>query len=91
MLPGLAPKLTGGPKVHVRTVSARVLESNVAAILADIERRFDGLSIGSYPFLRPNQNGVSVVFRSTIEADIHSAAEALLEHYRSNDVEIYPH
>ena len=78
MLDEVAPLLRTGRKVHARTVEVTVPEGDVAAILADIQSRFEGVSIGSYPFYTGAGFGTNVVIRSRDEARL-SAAEAALK------------
>jgi molybdenum cofactor synthesis domain-containing protein len=80
MLDGLLPRLQGGARVHSRAITVLAPEGDVAAAgLGDIQARFPGLEIGSYPFWRPEGPGTTIVFRGTDQAQIDAAAEALLE------------
>jgi molybdenum cofactor synthesis domain-containing protein len=80
MLDGLLPHLQGGARVRSRAITVLAPEGDVAAAgLGDIQARFPGLEIGSYPFWRPEGPGTTIVFRGTDQAQIDAAAEALLE------------
>ena len=61
MFEGLKHKLPGGVVMTRITVQCSTGEGNVAAILADVEARHDGVSIGSYPWMKPGQFGTAVV------------------------------
>jgi molybdenum cofactor synthesis domain-containing protein len=80
MLDGLLPRLEGGARVRSRAITVLAPEGDVAAAsLGDIQARFPGLEIGSYPFFRPEGPGTTIVFRGTDQAQIDAAAEALFE------------
>jgi molybdenum cofactor synthesis domain-containing protein len=74
----LAPTLQGGIPVKSRTVwAAGLQEGAIAAGLEAIQQRFPQLDVGSYPFYRSTGNGVALVAKGTVEADIVAAAEAI--------------
>src|SRR5918996_6206864 len=77
MLDLLLPKLEGGVKVQARAVTVYAPEGDVAVGLADIQARFPGLEIGSYPFFRPAGPGPTIVFRGTEAGEIDQAVAAL--------------
>tara|TARA_B100001564_G_scaffold358250_1_gene376438 strand:- start:1404 stop:2126 length:723 start_codon:yes stop_codon:yes gene_type:complete len=64
MFEACKPYLENGSIVHSKEVSAFVSESQIASRLADIQGRYPEVEIGSYPFKKDNQYGVSVVLRS---------------------------
>ncbi|MEM9124042.1 MAG: competence/damage-inducible protein A [Pseudomonadota bacterium] len=73
MLPGIAHRISGGPKVHSVTISVPMVEGEFAPLMAEISDMFPVVSIGSYPFLRAGQLGLSAVFRSTDAAAVEAA------------------
>ena len=77
MLDLVLPKLEGGVKVQARAVTVYAPEGDVAIGLADIQARFPGLEIGSYPFFRPAGPGTTIVFRGPDRAEIDQAVSAL--------------
>jgi molybdopterin-biosynthesis enzyme MoeA-like protein len=76
MFEALVPQLTGGDPVYADNVDASVPEGDLAAELTDIQARYPHVSIGSYPFMRGDRPGTSIVARSTDKVAI---AKALAE------------
>ena len=64
MLGGLKNKIKGGKKIFTKTISVQTVESEIAKPLADIQKKFKSVDIGSYPFFRLGKIGVSMVVRS---------------------------
>jgi molybdopterin-biosynthesis enzyme MoeA-like protein len=88
MFQGLAPRLRGGAVVHSRTVTVFAPEGELAKPLAALQARHPTVEIGSYPFVRQDRFGASVVLRSVDEAAIAAAAEELLAEARERGVEV---
>ena len=69
MLPDIEHRIEGGAKVYSRTVPAPGKgEGDAAADLAIIEKKYPGVSIGSYPYFEPHRKGVNFVARGRDEA-----------------------
>ncbi len=68
MLASLEGRLKGGAVVRSRSVTAFLGESQIAGALREIQERFPGVDLGSYPFFRDNRYGTSLVMRGTDEA-----------------------
>jgi molybdenum cofactor synthesis domain-containing protein len=79
MLDHVAPLLRKGRRIHAVTVKVAVPEGNVAAILAAVDKRFEGVSVGSYPFYTQAGFGTNVVLRCRDEARLGEAVKALRE------------
>ena len=77
MVDGVLPNLRGGAPMLSKTVTSDLPESRIAAVLAEVEGRFEGVEIGSYPYFKLGQGGVSVVIRSTDQASVDQAAAAV--------------
>ncbi|MFL6845129.1 MAG: competence/damage-inducible protein A [Allosphingosinicella sp.] len=77
MLEALSGKLEGGKPLLSRTIGCWVPESEVAELLAEVERAHEGCQIGSYPFFREGRVGANFVIRST-EEDALAACETTL-------------
>jgi molybdopterin-biosynthesis enzyme MoeA-like protein len=77
MLEALSGTLEGGKPLLSRTIGCWVPESEVAELLAEVERTHDGCQIGSYPFFREGRVGANFVIRSTDAAAL-AACEASL-------------
>jgi molybdenum cofactor synthesis domain-containing protein len=87
MLAALDGKLKGGQPVISRTISAYVAESSVAQLLIDVEKKHDGILIGSYPVWRGNKVGANFVV-SGIDASIIDIAIADIDAgLRAQDIE----
>ena len=65
MLGGLNNKIKGGKKILSRTISLKTVESEIAKSLENIQLKFKKVDIGSYPFFKQGEVGVSIVIRST--------------------------
>jgi molybdenum cofactor synthesis domain-containing protein len=77
MFESLAPRLAGGPPIVSVAVHAPGLpEGRIAGGLATIQAHFPGLDLGSYPYYRPDGNGVAIVAKGP---DGHAAAAAVAE------------
>jgi molybdenum cofactor synthesis domain-containing protein len=78
MFEALAPSLQGGPPVASRTVHADgVMEGRIAEGLADIQKRWPSLDIGSYPYYRMGGGGVALVAKGTDTEAVEEAARAI--------------
>lgn len=78
MLPDIEHRIKGGAKVYSRTVTAEGIgEGDAAAKLAEIEKEFDGVSIGSYPFFNADLRGVNFVARGRDQAVLDAVEEEL--------------
>lgn len=78
MLEALSGRLEGGRPLLSRTLGCWVPESEVADLLAEVERAHEGCQIGSYPFFREGRVGANFVIRSTDTAAL-AACEADLD------------
>jgi molybdenum cofactor synthesis domain-containing protein len=88
MLPGLKPRLQGGAVVHSRTLTVFCPEGDLASPLAEIQARHPTVEIGSYPFMRQDRFGATVVLRSVDEAAIAATADELLAEVRERGIEV---
>ena len=77
MLDGVLPRLKGGPPIHARTVSCALPEGALAADLGALQESYPALEIGSYPYFRRGDFGVSLVLRGTDEPLLDRATEEL--------------
>ena len=64
MFASLSERLIAGAPIRSASVEARLSEGAIASQLAAIAARFPDVEIGSYPFFRDPDYGVSVVARS---------------------------
>lgn len=82
MFDAIAPGLQGGPPVYSQSVDGHVREGDIAARLAEIQSEHPTVSIGSYPFMRLDKLGTSIVARSTDKAAIATAIDKVAEAMR---------
>lgn len=86
MLADISHRIEGGATVYQITVAASGIgEGDAAAGLGDIEAKYDGVAIGSYPWFNEDLRGVNFVARGTdevvlarVKEDIEALAAALL-------------
>ncbi len=79
MLDNIAPNLRTGKHVQSRTVTAHLGEGDLAPKLAEVQARYDTVSIGSYPFEKDGKFGSNVVLRSKDENLLEEAEAAVHE------------
>lgn len=65
MFDGIKHSLKGGEPVLSITISIFLTEGTIAKGLTEIQHRFPDVEIGSYPFVRNNKLGTSLVSRHT--------------------------
>ena len=83
MFDAAAPMLKGGDPVYANSVDGAVREGDIAAELSAIQDRYPNVSIGSYPFMRDNKLGTSIVARATDKAAIAAALHEVAELMRA--------
>jgi molybdenum cofactor synthesis domain-containing protein len=74
----LKPNLRGGPKILSRSVSCQLGEGVIANDLAALQQRFADVEIGSYPYFRRADFGVTLVLRGTERLRLDDATEELI-------------
>jgi len=77
MLESIAPTLQGGRKVHSLTVKSRVGEGNIGGPLAALQERYPDVKMGSYPRMGDGTVMTELVLRSSDEARLREAANAV--------------
>ena len=73
----LRHRLKGGAKVFSRSVSCSLGEGTIANDLAGLQARYGDLEIGSYPYFRRSDFGVTLVVRGTERERIAAAVAEL--------------
>jgi molybdenum cofactor synthesis domain-containing protein len=73
----LKHRLEGGARVLSRNLSCHLGEGTIAADLTLLQARYPDVEIGSYPYFRRGDFGVTLVLRSTDRARLDEATEAL--------------
>ena len=78
MLPDIEHRIKGGSKVYSRTVEAiGIGEGDAAAPLAELEKEYKGVSIGSYPFFNADLRGVNFIARGRNETVLDAVEQKL--------------
>ena len=73
----LKHRLEGGPRVLSRSVTCRLGEGVLAQDLGRLQARWSDLEIGSYPYFRRGDFGVTLVLRGTDRTRLDAATEEL--------------
>lgn len=79
MLASLTGTLEGGAPLITETVGCWTAESEVAAILREVEKGHPECQIGSYPFFREGRTGANFVIRSTDREALNSCVDTLCD------------
>jgi len=73
----LRHRLKGGAKMLSRSVSCSLGEGVLAKGLSELQARYDDLEVGSYPYFRRADFGVTLVIRGTDRGRLIAATEEL--------------
>jgi molybdenum cofactor synthesis domain-containing protein len=73
----LKHRLVGGEKMLSRSVSCQLAEGTLAKDLGALQDRYPDLEIGSYPYFRRGDFGVTLVVRGTDRARLAAATDEL--------------
>lgn len=77
MLEGLLGQLRGGVPIYQYTIRCSLTEGVMAKDLGELQRRYPDVLIGSYPYFRLPNFGVSLVLRSTDRESLDRTKQAL--------------
>ncbi len=77
MFESLKSSLSGGAPVRSVTLAVALPEGTIAKGLGEAQDRFPSVEMGSYPYRNGDRFGVRLVLRSTEEADLEAAVEAV--------------
>ncbi len=78
MFENIKGELAGGQPTKARSIAAFLTEGEIAEELGLLQERYPDLEIGSYPFVRDQKLGTSLVLRGVDEGRIAAAATDLL-------------
>lgn len=90
MMDTIAGRLETGPKLLSRSVGVFLGEGQIAKGLAEIQKRYVDLPMGSYPFMRAGRYGTTLVVRGTDAVRIRLAAEEISAMIRALGAEPMP-
>src|SRR5438445_1697631 len=79
----LKHRLTGGERMLSRSVSCSLAEGTLAKDLAALQQRYPDVEIGSYPYFRRADFGVTLVLSGTDNVRLGDAAQELMELIRA--------
>jgi molybdenum cofactor synthesis domain-containing protein len=87
MFDGIKHQLAGGPPIRSQSLVAYAPEGAVALPFGELQKQYPDLDMGSYPFQRLGQTGVSLVVRGTDAGRLAEAMEKLKAIVRGLGVE----
>ncbi len=87
MLRGLDGKLEGGKPVLSAAIGAWTAESQVAGLLADVQKANQDVQIGSYPFWREGRGGANFVLRAVDPARLKAVVASLVAALQADGVD----
>jgi molybdenum cofactor synthesis domain-containing protein len=76
-------RLKGGDKLYSRSVSCQLGEGTLAQDLGELQNRYPDVEIGSYPYFRRSDFGVTLVLRSADRERLAAATEELKQLVRT--------
>ncbi len=79
MLDHVLPELVSGVPILSNTVTCDLPESLIAIQLAEIQRNYPDIEIGSYPHFRAGEIGLSLVLRATDKEMLNEATEKVVD------------
>jgi molybdenum cofactor synthesis domain-containing protein len=79
MLAEMDAMLPMGMDKHRVSIQTEIGEGTLASGLGKIENRYEGMSIGSYPWFKPGQYGTAVVVASLNQGHVDAAAAEVLD------------
>ena len=77
MFEGLQDRLPGGVVMTRLTVQCEIGEGTIATIMEVVQKRYNGISVGSYPWFKPGNFGTAVVVSGLDPVSTHAAAKEL--------------
>lgn len=86
MLEKLRDRIRGAKPVISQALTVYRGESTIAAGLTALQDALQDVSIGSYPFFRPNKSGTCLVFRSTDEIAVNNALDEARKFLKGGDI-----
>lgn len=84
MLHGVLSRLESGAPYLSNIINCSLLESVIAKDLSDIQNKFPMVDVGSYPHFRQGDLSLSLVLRSSDNANLHAATNevvAMVRHH----------
>ncbi len=89
MFDNIKHRLSGGAPMISMTASAFITEGVIAEELGRIQENFPSVEIGSYPFVRQQKLGTSLVARATDKALLEKCHQELIKLFEKHTKEIW--
>jgi len=88
MIPNLTKVLVGGDPILSKTISLRIIESEIAKPLKLVQEKNKDVNIGSYPFFKKGKIGVSIVLRCKDQSKIDICNLQILDFIKEKNIVI---
>ncbi len=88
MIGGLNNILIGGDPILSITINLRTVESEIAKSIMEIQNKNNDIEIGSYPFFKAGNLGVSIVLRSSNKDKLDLCKAEILNMIKSRQIEL---
>ena len=91
MFDSIADTLKGGKPLKTKTIKTTLREGQIAVPLGKLQDRYNNVAIGSYPYFKDGQVGVSLVLRSADDMALQRATNdvrKLLENVKDATVDV---
>lgn len=79
MFAGITDRLTGGEPIKTINITTNIGESVFADLLADLQRQYPEISIGSYPYFHDLKPGVNLVIRATDQSRLQELGGEMIK------------
>jgi len=86
MIPNLTNKIVGGDPILSKTISLKTIESEIAKPLKLVQEKNKDVDIGSYPFFRKGEIGVSIVLRCRDQYKIDICSFQILDFVKEKNI-----
>jgi len=87
MIGGLNNRIRGGKKILNKTITLKTVESEIAVPLEKVQKKYEDVEIGSYPFFKQGKVGVSIVARSTDKNLISDCCKDIKDFVKKKKIE----
>ena len=84
MLDGVIKTIKNGSKTISISIGCNIGEGKIANSLEKINNKYDDLSIGSYPYFKPDGFGTSIVIRSEMQEIVDNASRDIIDAIKKN-------
>ena len=82
----IEPKLKKSKIMISKSICVEKVEGDIAKILESLEKKFNKIEIGSYPFYQPPKIGTNVIFRSQDKNTINKAIKTFSKELKNKNI-----